>query len=176
MEKRETLNVNHSILPERFDEVVRNYSGYVYTITFRLLGNSADAEDAAQETFIKAYKRLNTYDEDRGLKNWLCTIALNTARDFYRRSNRRPADALEEEHAVVPDDHDFSSHIGDRLDVGKMLSILNMNFRSVVVLYYMEQLSVKEISAMMKKTESVVKVWLFRARKTLMEKFGESFV
>lgn len=166
--------MNHSILPERFNEVVHAYSGYVYTITFRLLGNSADAEDAAQETFIKAYKRLHTYDEERGPKNWLCTIALNTARDFYRRSNRRPAEALEEGHSTITDERDFSSHIGDRLDAGRMLSVLDLNFRSVMVLYYMEQLSVKEIAAMMKKSESVVKVWLFRARKILMEKFGDS--
>jgi RNA polymerase sigma-70 factor, ECF subfamily len=176
MENQETLRVNHSILPEKFNEVVHEYGGYVYTIAFHLLGNSADAEDAAQETFIKAYRRLHTYDEERGLKNWLCTIALNTARDFYRRSNRRPAEMLEEGHATIPDDRDFSSRVSDRLDAGKMLSVLDLNFRSVMVLYYMEQLSVKEIAAMMKKSESVVKVWLFRARKILMEKFGDTVI
>jgi RNA polymerase sigma factor (sigma-70 family) len=169
--------VNQSISPERFNEVVRAYGGYVYTIAYNLLGNPADAEDAAQETFIKAYKRLDTFDEARGLKNWLCTIALNTARDFYRRSNRRAAAAtIDEEGAVVPDDGDFSSRIGERLDAGKMLSALDMRYRSVVFLYYMEQCSVKEIAGMMKKSESVVKVWLFRARKILMEKFGDSVI
>ncbi|MBN1576795.1 MAG: RNA polymerase sigma factor [Chitinispirillaceae bacterium] len=169
--------MNHSISPERFNEVVRAYGGYVYTIAFNLLGNPADAEDAAQETFIKAYKRLHTFDEQRGLKNWLCTIALNTARDFYRRSNRGAAAAtLEGEGAAVPEGGEFSSRIGARLDAVKMLSILDINYRSVMVLYYMEQCSVREIAAMMKKSENVVKVWLFRARKILMEKFGDSVV
>lgn len=169
--------MNRSISPERFNEVVRTYGGYVYTIAFHLLGNTADAEDAAQETFIKAYRRFDTFDEQRGLRNWLCTIALNTARDFYRKSNRRPVAALfDEEGAAVPDCGEVSSRIGSRLDAGKMLSVLDIRYRSVVVLFYMEQCSVKEIASMVKKSESVVKVWLFRARKILMEKFGDSIV
>ncbi len=169
--------MNQSISPDRFNEVVRAYGGYVYTIAFNLLGNPADAEDAAQETFIKAYKRLDTFDEERGLRNWLCTIALNTARDFYRKSSRRAVAAtLEGEGAAAPDDSDFSSHVGERLDTVKMLSVLDIRYRSVVVLFYMEQCTVKEIAAMMKKSENVIKVWLFRARKILMEKFGDSVV
>jgi RNA polymerase sigma-70 factor, ECF subfamily len=169
--------VNQSVSPERFHEIVRRYSGYVYTIAFRMLGSTADAEDAAQETFIKAYKRLNTYDATKDLKNWLCTIALNTARDFYRKANRRPRAAnSEEEGANVADSHEFSSPIGERLDIEKMLSVLDVRYRSVIVLYYMEQYSTKEIGAMLKKSENVVKIWLFRARKILMEKYGESII
>jgi RNA polymerase sigma-70 factor (ECF subfamily) len=177
MEEQDAHGVNQSIVPERFHEVVRDYGDYVYTIAFHLLGNSADAEDAAQDTFIKAYKRLDSFDGQRGLKNWLCTIALNTARDFYRRSKRRPAGAaIDNEGAAVTDSGECSSRIGDRLDAGKMLSALDMSYRSVVVLYYIEQYSVKEIGSMIKKSESVVKIRLFRARKILMEKFGEPVV
>jgi RNA polymerase sigma-70 factor (ECF subfamily) len=169
--------VNRSISADNFHEVVRAFGGYVYTIAYRLLGNSADAEDAAQETFIKAYRRLNTFDEERGLKNWLCTIALNTARDFHRRSSRRRAAALfDGAEKASAEGNEPTASINERIDAEKLLSMLDINYRSVMMLYYMEQRGVREIAAMMKKSESVVKVWLFRARKILLEKYGEGSV
>ncbi len=168
--------MNRSISPDNFHEVVRAYEGYVYTIAFRLLGNRADAEDAAQETFIKAYTRLETFDESRGAKNWLCTIALNTARDFYRASSRRrkaTACAGEEVARGCPGS---TTAEGERIDARKMLSSLDMDRRCVMMLYYMEQCSVREIAAIMKKSENVIKIWLFRARKKLMEEFGDAAV
>ncbi len=162
-----------TIEDERFHEIVRTYTRYVFTVTFRLLGNVTDAEDATQETFIKAYKCIGRYDETRGMRNWLFTIAINTARDFYRkvRSARKTeyaAGTADEENATEP-----SSGIGERMDVDKMLSILDFKYRTVVVLFYMEQYSVREISTMIRKSENVVKVWLFRARKKIMEQFGD---
>ena len=161
---------------ERFHEIVRTYSGYVFTVTFRLLGNVADAEDATQETFIKAYRNIERYDDKRGMKNWLFTIAINTARDFYRKS--RSTRQTESDAGTMSDGHviEPSSGIGERIDTGKMLSILDFRYRTVVVLFYMEQYSIREISTMIRKSESVVKVWLFRARKKIMERFGDSAV
>lgn len=162
-----------TIEDERFHEIVRTYNRYVFTVTFRLLGNVTDAEDATQETFIKAYKNIGRYDEERGMRNWLFTIAINTARDFYRkvRSTRTT------EYAAGTADDEFTTEpsfgIGERMDVDKMLSILDFKYRTVVVLFYMEQYSVREISTMIRKSENVVKVWLFRARKKIMEQFGD---
>ena len=170
--------MGESVTRENFHNVVRTYGGYVYTITWRLLGNAADAEDAAQETFIKAFKRLKYYNESLGMKNWLCTIALNTARDFYRKSRRNgPHTVLKEETAGDGGkERELSVRVGERIDSMRMLDCLDGRYRSVVVLYYMEQYSVKEIAEMMRKSESAVKVWLFRARKLLLERFGESVV
>jgi RNA polymerase sigma factor (sigma-70 family) len=171
--------VRESVTRENFDNVVRTYRGYVYTITWRLLGNAADAEDAAQETFIKAFKRLKYYNESLGMKNWLCTIALNTARDFYRKSKQAGPSTVFEEGTVRDDEgerRDLSVRVGERIDIIRMLEGLDIRYRSVVVLFYMEQYSVKEIAEMLKKSESAVKVWLYRARKILLERFGESVV
>jgi len=169
--------VKQSASPGQFHEIVREYSGYVYTIAFRMLGNGSDAEDVAQETFIKAFRKLDTYDAGLGMKNWLCTIALNTARDWYRKKGRRRDAAGEEKmDEESSGGEETSVHLGNKIDIEKMLSVLDIRYRSVMVLYYMEQYGTKEIAQMLKKSESAVKIWLFRARKILMEKFGDSFV
>jgi len=160
---------------ESFREIVSLYSGYVYTIVFRLLGNKTDAEEATQETFVKAFKNLDHFDESKGWKNWLCTIALNTARDFYRKSRRErilidrsaPVEAFMDERAG-------ESNPDEKLDVQKMLASLDLKYRTVIVLFYMEQHSVKEIAELLKKPESIIKIWLFRARKTILKLHGDT--
>jgi RNA polymerase sigma-70 factor (ECF subfamily) len=171
-----TGGVSRPISAEQFSEIVKAYGGYVFTIAFRLLGNAADAEDAAQETFVKAYRHLDSYDETKGPKNWLCTIALNTARDFYRQSARRQSESLGEQHNSIEEGRSSTAGIADQLDAEKMLSVLDINYRSVVMLFYMEQYSIKEIAGMMKKSEAAIKVWLFRARKKIIEVYGDPAV
>jgi RNA polymerase sigma-70 factor, ECF subfamily len=169
--------VNQTVSPERFHEVVNLYGGYVYTLAYRILGNPCDAEEAAQETFVKAYKNLDRYDETKGLKNWLCTIALNTARDFYRRSRRERkmvSDGVEVEE--LSDQRQAGVHTENRIDIKKILSLLELKYRTVVVLFYMEQCSIKEIGCLLNKPENLIKIWLFRARKKIMERYGASLL
>lgn len=158
---------------ERFQDVVGLYGRYVYNITYRILGNRGDAEDASQETFVKAFRNLDRYDRSLGPKNWLCTIALNTARDFYRRSRRHRKTT-----SNIPDIDDLVDGTGtvsnadNRLDVQKVLGFLDIKYRIVVFLFYMEQFEVKEIAALLKKSPTLIKVRLFRARKIILERFG----
>lgn len=162
-----------AVTRERFQDVVGFYGRYVYNITYRILGNRGDAEDASQETFVKAFRNLDRYDRALGLKNWLCTIALNTARDFYRRSrrHRKTTSSMPDIENLV-DGADTCSLADNRLDVQKVLGYLDINYRIVVVLFYMEQYGVKEIAALLKKSPSLIKVRLFRARKIILERFG----
>jgi RNA polymerase sigma-70 factor (ECF subfamily) len=172
--KNNNSNEESSITPENFREVVRTYSGYVFTIAYRLLGNRHDAEDTAQETFLKAYKWRGRYDPSRGMRNWLCTIALNTARDFYRKGKRVRVNEYQDESAGVSGPGNAVGDMEGRIDIERMLDSLDIRYRSVIVLFYMEQYSVKEISRIISKSESAVKVWLFRARKILLDKYGGS--
>jgi RNA polymerase sigma-70 factor (ECF subfamily) len=165
-----------SASPERFKEVVTHYAGYVYTLTYRILGNRSDAEEASQEVFVKAYVNLGRFDAARGWKNWLCTIALNTARDFYRSRKRErqfSAGALDVE--KTPDRHEAAPAIDASMDTQKLLSVLDLKYRTVVVLFYLEQLDINEIALVLKKPRNLIKVWLFRARKQMLEKYGAMF-
>lgn len=161
---------------EQFKEIVRTYSGYVYTITYHMLRNVADAEDAAQETFIKVYKKLQNYNEAYELKPWLSTIAMNTARDIFRKTKHGGMMQSEVEIDQISCGSEASQEVHNQLDVAKMLSCLDIRYRSVVILFYMERYSIKEISGMLKKSENVVKVWLHRARKMLTKQYGDSVI
>ena len=68
-----------------FSKLVEAYQTPVYNLAYRMLGNAAEAEDAAQETFIRAYTRLNTYDPDRKFSSWLLAIASHYCIDVLRR-------------------------------------------------------------------------------------------
>ncbi|MCW8966023.1 MAG: RNA polymerase sigma factor [Candidatus Pacearchaeota archaeon] len=170
------MNLNKSANLAEFRDIVRTYRGYVYTITYRMLGNTADAEDAAQETFIKVFRKLSKYNDAYEIKTWISAIAVNTARDFFRKNKHAKISGTEEEIDQNVSDHEEPTRIQNRLDVTKMLSCLDIRQRSVVILFYMEQFSIKEISAILKKSENLIKVWLHRARKTLARQYGESVI
>src|SRR3972149_11196700 len=79
-----------------FANLVGAYQGPVYNLCYRLLGDGYEAEDAAQETFLKAYRNLGRYDPDRPFVNWLLKIASNHSIDRLRRRGTRPVTDLEE--------------------------------------------------------------------------------
>ena len=156
-----------------FNRIVHKYSGYVYTLCYRLLGDRRDAEDAAQETFIKVFQNWSRYNKAKGLKNWICTIALNTARDVYRnRKIRREHTTADGTIESVPDQKDAGRVIDDRLQAEHLLTGLDLKSRSVIVLFYMEQMSIEEISRLMRKPGYLIKMWLHRARKTMLARAG----
>lgn len=166
--------MNTAIVDQHFHNVVRMYSGYVFTITWRMLGNESDAENAARETFVNAYEHFSEYDESRDMKNWLCTIALNTAREMYHKSkhgdkkqSRIPADE-------IPEISETTTLAHNHLNVPEMIANLDIRYRSVVILYYMQKYSIKEISTMLKESEKVIQSRLYRARKILTREYGDS--
>ncbi len=162
--------------PENFPAIVNHYKGYVYTLAYRILANHTDAQEASQEAFIKVYNSLDRFDAAKGWKNWLCTITLNAARDFYRKKKREwqfTTGSVEAEKAA--DSREAIPGIDARIDVQKLLSVLDMKYRTVVVLFYIEQLEIKEIAQVLKKPQNLIKVWLFRARRQMLEKYGALF-
>lgn len=81
-----------------FSDLVRAHQDAIYSIALRLTGRSADAEDAAQETFLRAYRSLRRFDDERRqalvVRPWLATIVLNVCRNRARTVGRRPPEAL----------------------------------------------------------------------------------
>lgn len=156
--------------PGLFAELVSKYTNYVYSLAYRLLGDRSDARDVAQEVFLKIYRNLGKLDDRKSVRNWVCTITINAARDYYRSHARHRA-------AVSFDETMYAGECGDhpdtRLLVDKMLGALEGNYRTAVVLFYLEQKSIKEIASLMARPEVLIKVWLHRARKMLLAKFGE---
>ncbi|MBD3347428.1 MAG: sigma-70 family RNA polymerase sigma factor [Chitinivibrionales bacterium] len=161
-------------LPD-FRALVFHYKGYVYNLAYRILGNSDDAGDAVQETFLKLYKNRNNYNKQKNIKNWICTIAINASKDIYRQKKRRKTWELFDDTKMPDGGSAPEEGMSDKLFISEILNALSLNQRTAMVLFYIERKTIKDISSIMKRPEPLIKVWLFRSRKLLLEKFGHAF-
>lgn len=163
-----------------FGRLIEAYQGPVYNLAYRMLSNRGEAEEAAQEAFIRAYTKLDTYDPTRKFSTWMLSITSNYCVDLLRK--RR---AL-----LLSLDHPLPSHpalMSDRADgpeaqtvdseretmVQALLEELPEDYRQAVVLRYWYDLSYKEIAGIMDTTVSAIKSRLFRARRQLAELSAE---
>jgi RNA polymerase sigma-70 factor (ECF subfamily) len=158
---------------EAFACLVKAYQTAVYNLAYRMLGNEAEAEDAAQETFLKAYTRLKTYDSGRKFSSWLLAIASHHCIDRLRQ--RRFALSLDElppwrwlSSSSRPEEIVIRSE--ERDGVHQLLDQLPPHYRAVVILRYWHDLSYQEIAEATETTESAVKSTLYRARRKLAQK------
>ncbi len=149
-------------------EAVHKYGDMLYRLCFVMLRNTADAEDAVQETFIAYTTKSPVFSDKEHEKAWLLKVASNKCRDMLRFRNRHQLTELSEIEAVVQDDE--SSHILEAL------MELPEKFRLVLTLYYIDEYKVKEIAEIIKKTPSAVKMRLQKGRKLLEEKYRKEYM
>ena len=158
-----------------FSEIVRRHQQAVFNTAYRVLGNIHDAEDATQETFIRAYQFFDKFDSDRPLVPWLKRIAVNVC--LNRLETIKPASSLDDELVPAPD----PSPGPEALTVNRArderirneLSQLPPRYRIVIELRHFQELSYEEIAAELKRPLSDVKSDLFRARKLLAERLKD---
>lgn len=169
---------------EAFREIVVRFERPVYSLIVRMVQDPGTAEDLAQEVFLKAFRRLDTYDPDRKLSSWLFKIAHNTTIDHLRRHvpetvSLEGGKSAEEEHrgglaAILSDGSaEDPSAAAERKDMARSLeraiSRLRPEYREVVVLFYVEGASYQEICEATGLPLGTVKTNLHRARKELAE-------
>ena len=153
-----------------FAQLVSAYQNPVYNVAYRLLGNSVEAEDAAQETFIRAYRYLETYDSTRKFSSWLLAIASHYCVDVLRRKRLKllsmddlpPMVELSMPTVQQPEEAVIANQNADA--VQQMLNSLDPSYRTPVVLRYWYDMSYREIAEAMDVTESTIKTRLHRAR------------
>ena len=164
--------------PEAFTRLVEIHQRPVYNLCYRMLGNAQDAEDASQETFLRAYKALRHYDRSRPFMTWLLSIAAHYCIDQIRR--RRMA-VVSIEELPVSDLPDEPTNIEVKLErkeeqrqVQTLIEFLAPIDRALVVMYYWYDLSYEEISQALTLTESAVKSRLHRARRAMAGRWLEN--
>lgn len=160
-----------------FSYLVEAYQRPVYNLCYRMMGNANDAEDAAQETFIRAYKALDRYDPSRKFSTWLLSIASNYCIDQHRR-RKLPTfsvDALDS--PIIPDDGlsvEAQMMQDERqVRVSALLDTLQPKDKAAIVMRYWYDYSYEEIAESLSLTVSAVKSRLHRARKDLAELWVE---
>ena len=161
--------------PQAFTCLVELYQKPVYNLCYRMLGNAEDAEDAAQETFMRAYKAIRRYDTKRPFSTWLLAIAAHFCIDQIRR-RRFPIVSVEE--LPYPDLPEPSpglegklSRKEEQLKVRALLNKLEPLDRASVVLYYWYDYSYDEICETLSLSLSAVKSRLHRARRAMAEQW-----
>ena len=161
---------------KEIEDLVNKHQREIISFHYRFVGNLADAEDLAQETFIKAYKKINTLKDHKKAKSWLYSIARNTVIDFFRKSKNKEvalSDALLESIAATTttaatyQEKAISNEISRELD--RCIDRLVKEDRAIVRLLYYEGFSYKEITDLLNINENTLKSRLHRARSVLLE-------
>ncbi len=158
---------------DAFGNLVLRYERDVFNLTYRMLNNRGEAEDAAQEAFLRAYANLDRYDPARPFKTWLLSIASNHCIDRIRRrrltwlSLEEPLPPHPALTSDVPGPEESALDHERSEEVQALLDELSPEYRIAVVLRYWYDLSYAEIAEMLNTTESAVKSRLFRARQAL---------
>jgi len=163
---------------QAFARLVEENKRSVYGLCIRLLSDPEEARDAAQESFTRAYASLESYDLEQAFAPWVLRIARNHCLDLLRR--RIPARARVELDAVDEDGppHELPDTTSERADdaiekaqvreaLDRAVAALPPNYREVVHLFHVEQLSYKEIASTMGIPLGTVMTWLHRARAQL---------
>lgn len=159
-----------------FGQLIEAYQGPVYNLAYRMLGNSGEAEEAAQEAFIRAYTRLDSYDPTHKFSTWLLSITSNFCIDQIRKRRAvllsideplPPHPALHSDNNKGPE----AAYVAQEREelVQNLLSELPEEYRQAVVLRYWYDMAYEEIAEVQKTTVSAVKSRLFRARRMLAD-------
>lgn len=147
-----------------FRELYRRHTPALHQLVLRMLGGSQpDAEDAVQETWIRAVRKLGGFRWESALRTWLCSIALNQAREILRRRGRAPVSELPEglELPARP------ARDGERIDLERAIARLPDGYRSVLVLHDIEGFTHEEISRHLEIAVGTSKSQLFDARRAM---------
>ncbi len=155
---------------DAFNALVLGYQDSAYTLAFRILGEAHSAADAAQEAFITAYRRLNTY-RGGSFRAWLLRITTNQCYDELRRTKRRPTISVEElgdEPSLPDNESDSPEEIAQQRELQRAIqdciSALNTDQRIVLVLCDIEGLDYQAIAENVGAQIGTVKSRLSRAR------------
>ncbi len=153
-----------------FEELIRLYQNLLWRTVYQIVGNRHDAEDIVQETFVKVYTHLDSYDPSRPFEPWIRKIAVHETFNMLKKKkvrrrtlerytqgkarDNRSAEAAPKQNRLVRRIH-------------QLLSRLKPLHRIAFTLYYMEHLSVGEISESIGSKPGTVKSYLFRARRAI---------
>jgi RNA polymerase sigma-70 factor (ECF subfamily) len=156
---------------EAFGELVRRYQTPVFNVCYRLLGERCEAEDLAQEAFIRAYQRLDTFDAERPFGPWVRRVATGVCLNHLQRHAPAPVpldDEVNISFQTMSTNPEAAYEIAERTEALRA-ALLNLpaHHRAVIELRHFQELSYAEIAAELGIPLSDVKSRLFRARKQL---------
>lgn len=159
--------------------IVDRHKDRVFNLAYRICSNREDAEEIAQDSFLKAFRSLNGFKMKSSFSTWLYRIVYNTAISHMRAKKRDvlsindfPADKLEFIRSDV--DNEASESEYRCFLVNNAMKVISEEERGLITLFYYEEMSTEEISLASGLSKSAVKVKLFRARQKMLEFIGKT--
>jgi len=159
---------------DRFEELVQRYQKPIINFIFRMVGNYEDAAELSQDVFIKAYSSLASYDATYRFSTWLFRIATNRAIDFLRKRRLKVVSMEGEYDDFTPQYESSGPSPLDQLESGRVRALLSdviqqlpPDYREVIVLYHVNEVSYEEIATITGLPLGTVKNRIFRARQMM---------
>lgn len=147
--------------------LVERFQGIVFRLCQRMLGHREDAEDVAQDVFLRVFRSLRKWDSSRPFKPWLLTIAANRCRTALSKRSRVPVATELQIHPPSAASELESLGLSEELQLA--LGELRDDYRMCFVLFHQQELSCAEVAEIMQCPEGTVKTWLHRARRKLAD-------
>lgn len=170
---------------DAFQQIIEQHSQRIYLIAYQIIGNSDDANDIAQEVFIRLYNSIDKFDRAYKFTTWLYRITVNLSIDYQRkniRHNNNPLDEIDEASIMDKSPSDPSRCFEQKELKGiiqKITRELTINQRKVFVLRDLQGFSTDEIAGILKCNQSTVRVHLAKAREqvrnSLIKYYPEGF-
>lgn len=161
---------------DAYRELLRRYKSGVFRLIVKQIGDTDEALDLTQETFVSAFSALDRYDGDRSFRTWIARIALNKCRDWARRRKVRAffsrALPLESAHHIASDGPSPDSEATDKRELARVrgaIDQLPQNLREVLLLRGVDEVSQAETAVILDVSEKTVETRLYRARARLRE-------
>ena len=153
---------------DSIERIMHTHGNMLFRLCLITLGNASDAEDVVQETLIKYLQKAPRFENAEHEKAWLITVATNKCKDMLRFKNRHP----------VVDIDEIKEFTKDASDSGILDTLMTLpdKYRTVLVLYYVEEYSIKDIARVIGKTTSAVKMRLQKGRRLLSETYRKEYM
>jgi RNA polymerase sigma-70 factor (ECF subfamily) len=162
---RECLSGN----PRAFEALVRKYEKPIYNVALRILRDPDDAMDIAQTVFVKAYEKLESFDEKREFFSWIYRIAINESINASKKARRQDEYESGVTAALPPSQEEQRNAEILSEEIERAIEVLTLDYRMVIVLRHFHDFSYQEIAEILDIPEKTVKSRLFTARQQLKD-------
>lgn len=153
------------------EKIIRKYLPVIYNYVFRLV-SSEEADDITQDVFIKVWRNLRRFNGDKAsFKTWLFSITRNTTIDYFKKKKSTPFSFLKSEEkdfseVIIDESFSIEEEISKKEDIAllnKALEKIDQKYKEILILYYQEDMTFKEIGQLLNKPLNTVKNYHYRA-------------
>ena len=157
-----------------FERLYLQHGGRMKSIACNLMGNTSDAEDAVQESFLKVYRSIRSFQGHSSLSTWIYRILVNTCLDLKRKRRRQELPETANSPEDIPHPQGLTANHPLRLTLEKIVANLDERLRNVFLLFEVEGFRHSEIAGMLNISEAASKVALFQAKRELRGRLARS--